>query len=198
MTGKIPWTDDSFVEGITTLNTVVQNGWIEGGLAKFMSATFDEYRSNLGKGKAAMNMEGTWFYSNVFDYFGAKANNTNDWDIIPMPTKSGIVTYDIGLGSSWVVKKVTKAPETRAAYLTNKFSIPVASASFASCKQEPPPIKVKAEDIQGVDPRIGKVYGDFAKASDEGRYGYEDYTFFPPKSQVYCYTEIEKVWTGSD
>lgn len=198
LTGKIPWTDDGFVEGITTLNTVVQNGWLEGSPAKFLSATFDEFRSNLGAGKAAMNMEGTWFYSNVFDYFGAKANNTNDWDIIPFPSKTGAEIYDLGLGSSWVVNKAAKAPNACGAWLTNKFSPAVASASFASCKQEPPPIQIKAEDIQGVDPRISKVYGNLSKATTEGRYGYTNWTFFPPKSLVYAYTEIEKVWVGQE
>lgn len=198
LTGKIPWTDDGFVEGITTLNTVVQNGWIQGSPAKFLSATFDEFHSDLGAGKAAMNMEGTWFYGSVNDYFGAKANNTNDWAIIPMPSKSGTEIYDLGLGSSWVVNKVTKNPNACAAFLTNKFSAAVASASFASCQQEPPPIKIKAEDIKGVDPRISKVYADFTKASDEGRYGYTNWTFFPPKSLVYAYTDIEKVWTGAE
>ena len=31
---------------------------------------------------------------------------------------------------------------------------------------------------------------------DQGRYGYTTWTFWPPKSDVYIYEEIEKVWAG--
>jgi raffinose/stachyose/melibiose transport system substrate-binding protein len=50
--------------------------------------------------------------------------------------------------------------------------------------------------LKGVDPRIGRIFETLSEASDSGNYGYTTWTFFPPKSDVYIYEEIEKVWAG--
>ena len=47
-----------------------------------------------------------------------------------------------------------------------------------------------------LDPRIAAIFADLAAASDAGNYGYTTWTFWPPKSDVYIYEEIEKVWAG--
>jgi raffinose/stachyose/melibiose transport system substrate-binding protein len=55
---------------------------------------------------------------------------------------------------------------------------------------------LQADAMTGVDPRIARIFEEFAKASDAGDYGYTTWTFWPPKSDVYIYEEIEKVWSG--
>ena len=47
-----------------------------------------------------------------------------------------------------------------------------------------------------LDPRIARVYADLSDASANDRYGYTTWTFWPPKSDVYIYEEVERVWTG--
>ena len=50
--------------------------------------------------------------------------------------------------------------------------------------------------MDGIDPRIAKAFADFAEASNAGGFGYTTWTFWPPKSDVYIYEEIERVWDG--
>ena len=50
--------------------------------------------------------------------------------------------------------------------------------------------------MEGVDPRIARAFELFAEASNAGNYGYTTWTFWPPRSDVYIYEEIERVWDG--
>ena len=108
--GKAKWTDPDFVAAIEALSTMQQNGWFNGGLDRYYTGTMAEVGSKLGSGEAAMKIEGTWFLSNVNDYFGAEAGNENEWGWVPMPSVSGDAIFDLGIGNTYSINANSAAP----------------------------------------------------------------------------------------
>lgn len=194
--GEIPWTDPDFVLAITTLNDLMQKGYWMGSVENFLAADFTGFSTAFAEGKAAMNMEGTWFYGREGEYFGEAVGNTNEWDWVPMPSAGGEAIYDIGIGGTMSINKNSQNPEAAAEFLTHYFSPEIQSALFAQCRMAMGPIRIEAGQMEGIDPRMAAIFADFAKASDEGNYGYTTWTFWPPKSDTYIYEELEKVWVG--
>lgn len=190
--GEIPWTDPGFEEGIALLTDMMQRGWWMGDLKTFLATTFDEYPSSLATGEAAMNMEGTWFYGAVDDYF--TEDNPNEWAIAPFPSKTGDAIYSIGLGSAWSGNSATKYPDVVGEFLNHYFSPEIQGEIFSKCALAPAAVGVKAEQMEGVDPRIAKALEDMNVAFKAGNYGYTTWTFFPPKSLAYVYENLESVW----
>lgn len=50
--------------------------------------------------------------------------------------------------------------------------------------------------MEGLVERVVRAYAEISRASADDRYGYTTWTFWPPKSDVYIYEEVERVWTG--
>ncbi|RIK43375.1 MAG: ABC transporter substrate-binding protein [Chloroflexi bacterium] len=194
--GEIPWTDPDFVLSIEILNEMMQKGYFMGSVENFLAANFDQFSTAFAQGQAAMNMEGTWFYGREAEYFGEAVGNSNEWDWVPMPSSSGASIYSIGIGGTQSINKNSQHPEAAAEFLTYYFSPEIQARLFSDCRLAVAPIRIEAEELEGIDPRIAAVFADMADASDAGNYGYTTWTFFPPKSDVYIYEEIEKVWVG--
>jgi raffinose/stachyose/melibiose transport system substrate-binding protein len=57
-------------------------------------------------------------------------------------------------------------------------------------------VRLEADALSGIDPRAARIFEALGASSDAGNYGYTTWTFWPPKSDVYIYEEIEKVWAG--
>jgi raffinose/stachyose/melibiose transport system substrate-binding protein len=196
LTGQIPWTDPDFVKAIEMLNTMQQNGWFMGGLDRYYTATTDERRAALADGKAAMNIEGTWALPGMNDYFGEAGDNTNDWDVVPMPSTSGEAIFDLGIGSTYSINANSKHADAVAEFLTYYFSPESQAIWLTVCGLAPAPVNLKADALSGIDPRGARIYEALSQASAVNNYGYTTWTFWPPKSDVYIYEEIEKVWSG--
>jgi len=196
LTGQKPWTDPEFVEAVDMLNTMQANGWFMGGLDRYYTATADERLAAFGNGDAAMNIEGTWALNNMANYFGEAAGNANDWDWVPMPSTDGTAIFDLGIGSTYSINASTKHPDETADFLTYFFSPETQAIALTVCSYAPAPVEVSAESLQGIDPRNAAAIEALTAASDAGNYGYTTWTFWPPKSDVYIYEEIEKVWAG--
>ena len=194
--GEIPWTDPDFVVAINTLNDMMQKGYWMGSVENFLAADFATFQAAFGAGEAAMNMEGTWFYNSTGEFFGEGTKHGNDWAWVPFPSASGEAIYNIGIGGTQSINKASEHPKEAAEVLTYYFSPKVQSTLFVQCQNAVAPIKIDASQMSGVDPRMAAVFADFAKASDEGRYGYTTWTFFPPKTDQFIYEELEKVWVG--
>lgn len=196
LTGARPWTDDAFVEAIDVLNNMQSNGWFFGGLELYYTADEPTRMAALGAGEAAMNIEGTWRFSTIGDYFGEAAGNTNEWDWVPVPSSTGDAIFDIGIGSTWSINAASPNPDLAAEFLTYLFSPDVQALLLAQCGSAPAPINMEADAMEGVDPRIARAFELFAESSNAGNYGYTTWTFWPPQSDVYIYEEIERVWDG--
>ena len=196
LTGQKSWTDPEFVEAIEALNSMQENGWFMGGLDRYYTATGDERLAAFGDGRAAMNIEGTWALNNMFNYFGEEAGNANEWDWVPMPSVDGTAIYDLGMGSTYSINAATEHPEAVADFLTYYFSPDAQAAALVDCSYAPAPVALSEDALQGLDPRVAAAFAGLTQASSDGNYGYTTWTFWPPKSDVYIYEEIEKVWAG--
>ena len=194
--GEKPWTDPEFVESINLLNQMQENGWFMGGLDRYYTATGDERLAAWGAGDAVMNIEGSWRLDTAPNYFGEAAGNNNEWDVVPMPSVSGEAIYDLGIGSTYSINASTAHPEEVAKYLTYFFSPESQATLLTVCNMAPAPVTLTEDILSGIDPRNASVFAGLAQASEEGNYGYTTWTFWPPKSDIYIYEEIEKVWAG--
>lgn len=192
--GEKPWTDPEFVESIEMLNTMQLNGWFMGGLDRYYTATGDERLVALGDGVAAMNIEGTWALDNMSRYFGEEAGNNNDWDWVPVPSATGEDYFTLGIGSTYSINAASPNPEAAAEFLTYYFSPETQARLLVECGVAPAPVELSIESLEGLDPRVAAIFAGLTEASDEGNYGYTTWTFWPPKSDVYIYEEIERVW----
>lgn len=196
LTGEIEWTDEAFVESIETLDLMQQNGWFGGGLEFYYTNDGGTRQAALGAGEAAMNIEGTWFFGGIGEYFGEAAGNENDWDWVPVPSATGEAIFTIGIGNTSSINAASEHPQEAAEFLSYYFSPEVQSALLAECGKAPAPVNLDADAMDDIDPRVARAFADFAAASNAGGFGYTTWTFWPPRSDVYIYEAIELVWDG--
>jgi raffinose/stachyose/melibiose transport system substrate-binding protein len=194
--GERPWTDEAFANAIDALNTMQANGWFFGGLDLYYTADEPTRMAALGAGEAAMNIEGTWRFGTIDNYFGEAAGNANEWDWVPVPSTTGDAIFDIGIGSTWSINAASPHPDAAAEFLTYYFSPEVQANLLVSCGGSAAPVNLKADALDGIDPRIARAFETIAESSNAGNYGYTTWTFWPPKSDAYIYEEIERVWDG--
>ncbi len=194
LTGKAKWTDAEFVRAMTMLNDFQQQGYFMGGLDRYYTATGNERYAAFGGGQAAMNIEGSWFLADVENYFGEKGGNQNDWDWVPVPSSKGEAIFDLGIGSTYSINKATKSPEAVAEFFDYIFSTETQSLIVSTCGNAPAPVRLTADALKTIDPRNARVFEELSAASDANNYGYTTWTFWPPKSDLYIYEEVEKVW----
>lgn len=194
--GELAWTDEAFVESIETLDMMQQNGWFSGGLDLYYTSDGPTRQAAFGAGEAAMNIEGTWFFGGIEQYFGEEAGNENDWDWVAVPSVSGEDIFTIGIGNTSSINASSEHPDEAAEFLAYYFSPEVQSNLLAECGKAPAPVNLDADAMDGIDPRVARAFADFAAASNEGGFGYTTWTFWPPRSDVYIYEEIELVWDG--
>ena len=202
LSGKRPWTDPVFVDAITLMRDWFKKGWFGGGVDRYFSNRFPPQYANLGSGKAAMDLEGSWALTSMQDYFGPKAGNDADWDWFPVPplsTHAPKRLYTLATGGTYSVNAKAEDPADIGAYLDWLFSTPKRVAQgVAEINNEPLPIHLKASDFPAsTDKRVLRMYADIGKATGDGVFGYTTWTFWGPKSDVWSYQGMDKVLTGS-
>jgi raffinose/stachyose/melibiose transport system substrate-binding protein len=202
LTGEIPFSDPVFVEAIDLFNTYVQKGWLGGSEQKFFSNSFDALHTDLGDGKAAMNIEGSWFLSEIDDFFGQAAGNDNDWEWAPLPPlRDGITPelYEIGLGSTLSVNRQVQNPDGAAAFIdylvAHKKQAAEWMAAVPAAFNAPLPFK-EGDFPSSMDDRVERHLVRLSQATGKGNFGYTAWTFWPSKSDVYIQEDSQKVLTG--
>ena len=193
LTGQIPWTDESMVEAMEVLDAHMQAGWYGGGIDLYFTNDGATRRSMFADGTAAMNIEGSWAIRSLGEYFGESGQ---DWDWVPVPSHDGTDYFTIGMGNTSSINANSPHPEAAAQFLTWYFSPATQGKMLTNCRKGPAPVTISEEVMGELDPRIARVYADLSDASANDRYGYTTWTFWPPKSDVYIYEEVERVWTG--
>jgi len=196
LTGKIPWTDSDFVRAIEWLNEHQQKGWFMGGLDLYYTTGWDDYILALASGEAAMKIEGTWVAGALIEQEESGEFGDKFWDWVPVPSVTGEGIYDLGMGHTWSINMKAANPRATAEFLTYFFSPEVQARRFRECDLVPGPVRLGEEAMEGIDPRVAAMIVALSEASDAGNYGYTTWTFWPPKSDVYIYEEIERVWAG--
>jgi raffinose/stachyose/melibiose transport system substrate-binding protein len=194
LTGEIPWTDPDLVESVSTWTDMVQQGYWMGGVDRFFTATFDEFHAAFGAGEAAMNLEGTWFYSSIPDVFG---DNPDDWDWVPVPSSTGEPVFSLGIGSIRGINANSDNPDAAAEWLDHEFSPETQARMLVDCGLAMAPVSgVEESMLSGMDPRIARLFAEFGEAQAEDRYGYTVWTFYSPDSEAYIIEQIQGVLTG--
>jgi len=193
LSGEIPWTDESLVEAIELLDAHMQAGWYGGGVDLYFTNDGVYRRTSLAEGSAAMNIEGSWAIRGTVDYFGESGMT---WDWVPVPSHDGTDYYTIGMGNTSSINANSPHPEAAAQFLTWYFSPATQGKMLTSCLKGPAPVAIGEDVMAELDPRIARLYAELSDASANDRYGYTTWTFWPPRSDVYIYEEVERVWTG--
>lgn len=196
LTGQIEWTDSDFVLAIDMLNEAQQKGWYMGGLEFYYTTGWDDWHVAMATGEAAMNIEGTWSADDINQTYFTEETGGNEWDWVPVPSMTGEAIFDIGMGHTYSINAISKHPFEAAQFLDYLYSPEVQSVRFATCGLAPAPVILPEGSLEGVDPRIGRIFEALSAASTQGDYGYTTWTFFPPKTDVYIYEQIERVWAG--
>ncbi|MFL5660318.1 MAG: ABC transporter substrate-binding protein [Ktedonobacteraceae bacterium] len=201
LTGQIPWTNPVFVDAIALMNSYFQKGWFGGGVKQYFTNKFDPLDSAFAKGKAAMDMEGSWAFANWPTYFGPGISNTDyDWFPIP-PLRDGVPSnlFALGIGSTLSISSSSKVADAAAEYLNWYYTTPQRMTSeMAAINQEPLPIHIKASDFpSNINIRLRDHYLAINEATAKGIFGYTTWTFWPPKSDVITYDSMDKVLAGN-
>lgn len=197
LNGEIPWTDPAFVEAISLLNEAQQNGWWMGGLEFYYTTTFDDLHASVATGESAMSIEGTWAINGYNDTHFAPDVTDNEWGWFPVPTMNpGESVFSLGMGNTTSISANTEHPQEAAEFVNYLFSPEIQAQAFVECGKQPAPVVIPEGTITGVDQRIADAFESLTASVASGDYGYTTWTFWPPKSDVYIYEEIEKVWAG--
>jgi raffinose/stachyose/melibiose transport system substrate-binding protein len=196
LTGQRLWTDPVFVEAITELKRIVQDGWYMGSLDLFFSDTFDSAHALFGAGEIAMSFEGTWMLDNYQrDFFGEAAGNMNEWDWFSFPTTfTEEQFFIIGVGSSWGISSGTQNPDASAAVLDHYYSTSFQAQMFESCGRAPAPLIYDGDVFKNADPREARLYEQFGLASAAGNVGYTSWSFWPARTNVWLWEQIVRVY----
>ena len=195
LAGEIPWTDPAIAESIALFRDYVQNGYWMGSEERYFTTTFDEFSTAFATGEAAMNLEGTWFYGRIPEYFGD--DRADDWDWVPVPSTSGDPIFSLGIGSIRGINAASDNPDAAAAWLNYEFTPQTQATMLVDCGLAMGPVNgVEESMLTGLDPRLARLYAEFAAAQAANNYGYTVWTFYTPDSETYIYEELQKVITG--
>ena len=195
--GKIKWSDPVFVDAITLLNDYFQKGWFGGGVQNYFTNKRAMLDTMLASGKAAMDLSGSWVVAEYKPYFGKNGNaRTWDWSTIPQfSSHAPADVFDLSVGQTFSINKGANLPDGAAAWLNWWLSDTKAQGrALAAAGQEPFPVRLTASDFPaGGDKRVARMYVELGQAKT---IGYTTWTFLPPKSDTYVYTDFDKVITG--
>ena len=197
--GETPWTDPIFVDAITLLNGYFQKGWFGGGVKEYFTNRFDALNTKFAKGGIAYDIVGSWAFGDMRSFFDGKTGAGPDvWDWAPLPAfRQGIPhdLYTLSVGGTYSINADSKNPAKAAEYLNWLISDRKREANaVAAVAFQPYPLNYSESDFPAkTDERIRRLYVDMAAAK---AFGYVTWTFWPPKSDVYIYQEMDKVLTG--
>jgi len=193
LTGTAKWTDPEFVDAITKLNEVQQNGWFMGGVDRYYTTTFADANAALAAGEAAMKIEGSWTVADLNTFFGEEEA---EWGWVPMPSTTGEAIYDLGIGSTVSINKNAENPAAAAEFIDYLFSSATQARLVVECGDSPASVPLEASALEGIDPQYAEILVAQNEASAAGNYGYTTWTFWPAATRTYLFEEIEKVWGG--
>lgn len=199
LTGNVPWTAPEMVEAVTLMQDYFQRGYFGGSVERFFATNADAFHSQLAKGEAAMDMEGTWFFQEADKFFAAE---NADWDFAAFPSLSDRVpypTYCLGAGGTLSINEDSQFKDASAEFIGYQIEDPARTAKWLAAQGAAfsYPLRFTADDFpKSMDPRRRDAYVSVVEATDGGNIGYTNWTFSPPKTAVYIYEEVPAVLTG--
>lgn len=198
--GDTPWSDPVFVDAVTLLNDYFQKGWFGGGVKHYFTNRFDTLNVALAKGEVALDITGSWGFSDMATYFSGEGDSADAdaWDWARLPTLSDDVPADLfalAVGATYSINADMPDPDKAAVYLDWLMADPKRQGdAVAKIAWQPLPLEYKQSDFPTtLDDRIRRFYSEFAATK---HIGYMSWTFWPPKSDVYIYEQMDRVLTG--
>ena len=199
LTGEIPFSDPVFVDAIDMFNNYVQKGWFGGSPERFFSTGFEAYYADLGDGKAAMDIEGTWLLPLIGPYF---KDSGDEWDWAPLPPLRSAIPaelYELALGSTLSINSRAQDVDAAAAFIdylaADKQRAVKWMAAVPAAFNAPLPFS-ESDFPASMDDRVARQLAALSRATAKGNFGYTAWTFWPSKSDVYIQEETQKVLTG--
>jgi raffinose/stachyose/melibiose transport system substrate-binding protein len=196
LSGELRWTDPVFVDAMTRLNNWFQQGWMGGGTQRYFTNRFDTLYTDLAKGRAALQVTGTWGFQEIGPFF-----KDAEWDWAPLPALGAGVpakVFALGIGGTSSINASSKVAPAAALFLDWLISDPKRMArGIAEAGVQPYPVQLTEDDFPaGTDQRQTRLYNELGQASASRDVGYTTWTFWPPKSNTYLYEQFEKVIVG--
>ncbi|GII92754.1 ABC transporter substrate-binding protein [Sinosporangium siamense] len=194
LTGARKWDDKVFVDAITLVKSWIDKGWWGGSADRYFTNTDTDMFTGLANGKVAMYMSGTWSFDSADTFF----TDGKKWDWAPLPSLSDAVpagVYPLAIGTTLSVNAKSEAPAAAAEFIDYMIADPSRMLGMlAATGTNPAPLKIDPSAYPAeVDERVARLY----KAIPETKnLGYASWSFVPPKTDTYLYTEFDKVVTG--
>ncbi|WP_031170819.1 ABC transporter substrate-binding protein [Streptosporangium roseum] len=195
LTGARKWDDKAFVDAISMLKSQIDKGWWGGSADRYFTNTDTDMFTGLANGKVAMYMTGTWSFDSADTFF----TDGKKWDWAPLPSLNDAVpagVYPLAIGTTLSVNARSENPAASAEFINYMIADPSRMLGLlAATGTNPAPLKVDPSTYPAeVDERVARLY----KAIPETRnLGYASWSFVPPKTDTYLYTEFDKVITGT-
>ncbi|GAA1488089.1 ABC transporter substrate-binding protein [Brachybacterium sacelli] len=198
LTGSIGWDDQRIIDSIALLKDYFDQGWIGGGVESYFTNHEADLWIGLVNGTVGCLFIGSWAFSAMAPYFNDEAGNDDQWDWAPIPQFGDVTTKDLyamGVGSTISVNSDSPRADEAAEYLDFLIQDPRAQLrSVADVSSQPLPLHYEPDDYPGdIDARVRRLY-DSIDATD--RIGFLSWTFWPPRSGVYTYEEMDRVIIG--
>lgn len=195
--GQVPWTDPRIVAAVSLLADYFDRGWMGGGVQSYFTNSEGDLWAKVADGTAGVYLVGSWAFTAMAPYFNEEAGNYADWDWAPVPAFGDESTSDLftlGIGSTYSVSADSSRQDEAARYLDFLLADPAAQMRAVSQVQSQPiPLLFSEADYpEDLDPRIRRLY---AAVEDAERVGYLTWTFWPPRSNVYIYEQMDRVIT---
>lgn len=202
LTGRRPWTTDLMVEAAALMLDHFRRGYYAGSVEKYFTTSFNAVRSDVATGRAAMDMEGTWFLAEADTFFTGDAGTTRRWDFASFPALRDEVSYPlypIGTGGTLSVSASSADVDLAAGFLD--LLIGDRSAAARRIADFPAefslPLRFAEADFPTtMDPRVRRVYLELLSASGRN-IGYTNWTFTAPRTAVHLYEKAQELITGA-
>jgi raffinose/stachyose/melibiose transport system substrate-binding protein len=187
LTGETPWNSPEMKDAITKLNNLWTEGYIND--KQSQAITLDDATTLFMSGKAAMKMEGTWMLTTL-----KGSPPPFDWDVFIMPSwKDGTeANLPLALGGAVGINKNSKHPDETAKFLDWMHNKQNAEKLLELGGFLP----VNGLEAGDLDPHVQKSFDLLNDAMANNQTGYAAWTYWPPSTETYAWSNIESVWLG--
>ena len=197
LSGKTEFTDPAFVNTVTLMKEWFDKGWIGGSTDNYFTNQFGPQNAKLASGEAAMAFTGSWSFADLATSFEETGQTYSFASPPAMGEGVPYPLYPLGVGGTWSANADSKNVGGVATFLDFMYSDPKRAGGEAAVGIDVVPVELTDADIpEEVPSPRREFYLDLPKAVDAGGVGYTTWTFFPPKTDTYIYTEMEKVLVG--
>ncbi|BCB77158.1 ABC transporter substrate-binding protein [Phytohabitans flavus] len=198
LTGKIPFTDQAFVDTVDLMVDYFKRGYFQGGVKQYFSTPDTQKMAKLANGGTGMFVSGSWEIGGMNEYF---EKSGNEWDWAPLPPLAPGVPSDVfplAVGDAVAVNAASKNASAAKAYLKWKFTDTEANwQAIKDFGDLPLPVKFDASAApEGTDPGFLTQYTALSDASLKKQVGYVTWSSFGSAADSYILENEDRLLTG--